>query len=68
MKYVISIDKQVGTNTFNSQFIKSTDDEIDYKYTLQLLEDTFDELKLHQKTTHRTDGEFHFANIELRKG
>lgn len=68
MTYVINIDKEVGTNTFNSQFVKSTHNEEEFKNSVQILEDAFDKLKIHKKTTYRSDGEFKFADIELKRG
>ena len=68
MKYVITIDKQVGTNSFNSQFINSTENETQAKMLVNELENAFDSFKLRTKTTKRSDGEFTFFNIELKRG
>ena len=68
MKYVISIDKEVGTNTFNSQFITSTENETQAKLLVNDLESAFESHKLLKKTTTRSDGEFTFINLEIRKG
>ena len=68
MKYVISIDKEVGTNTFNSQFITSTTNETQAKLLVNDLESAFESHELLKKTTIRSDGEFTFINLEIRKG
>lgn len=68
MKYVISIDKEVGTNTYNSQFITSTENETQATLLRIDLESAFETHKLLKKTTIRSDGEFTFINLEIRKG
>ena len=68
MKYVVTIDKQVGTNSYNSQFICSTENETQAKLLVNDLENAFDSQKLRLRTTKRSDGEFTFYTIELRKG
>lgn len=68
MKYVISIDKEVGTNTFNSQFICSTENETQATLLRIDLESAFETHKLLKKTTIRSDGNFKFIYIELKRG
>ena len=68
MKYVISIDKEVGTNTFNSQFITSTENETQAKLLVNDLESAFESHELLKKTTIRSDGNFKFIYIELKRG
>ena len=68
MKYVINIDKQIAENTFNSQFIKMTKNEDEFKHNVKALENTFDAIGVYKRTIIHSDGEFVLADIELKRG
>lgn len=68
MKYVISIDKEVGTNTFNSTLITTTENETTATLLRIDLESALETHKLLKKTTIRSDGEFTFINLEVKRG
>lgn len=68
MKYVINIDKQIDVNTYNSQFIKMTKNENEFKHNVKTLENSFKAIEVYKRTIIRSDGEFTFADIELKRG
>lgn len=68
MRYVIEIHKEIGTNTFNTTLVHSTDSETDAKLLTTELENAFDTFKLRKRTTYRSDGNFKFIYIELKRG
>lgn len=67
MTYVIELHKEVGLNSFNTMLLKTTKKEEDALLLTHELEQALDTFKLRKKTTYRTDGEFTYLCIELRR-
>lgn len=67
MTYVIEIHKEVGLNSFNTMLVKTTNKEGEALLLTHELEKAFDTFKLRKKTTRRSDGEFTYLCIELRR-
>ena len=67
MTYVIEIHKEVGVNSFNTMLVKVTEKEEDALLLTHELEQALDTFKLRKKTTYRSDGEFKFIALEIRK-
>lgn len=67
MRYVIELHKEVGLNTYNTMLVKTTDKEEDALLLTHELEQALDTFKLRKKTIYRTDGEFKFISLEIRK-
>lgn len=67
MIYVIEIHKEVGINSFNTMLVKTTKKEGEALLLQHELEKSFDTFALRKKTTRRSDGEFTYICIELRR-